>query len=340
MSEVIRVGSLSVSPGERSFGVLIIPEFFADGQGVEVPYTVLHGAKPGPCLYVQVAQHGSEVMGLDAVRRLMEEMDPLEMSGTLIYCLPNPLAFRERVRTTVLDPVPGGMNRVWPGDPEGSATERMAHLIWSELVSHADEVVDLHTGGRHSPAWVFYEADGVSEKASKETAERSEEMARLFGAPILYVETEPYGGRKTLRANCVDKGVPAIVPELSGAGYFDEEVVWLAHRGLRNVMVDLGIIEGEVKLPERQVKLKWTANLKEYAVRASKGGVFIPTVQLGDTVRKGEEVGFIYSPRDFQTLETLKAPQDGYVFYIRENPVVHQGDRLISVPEVLEEIEN
>ena len=339
MSE-LEVGGLQVRAGEKAHGVLEIPLFFSDGQSMEIPFTVLHGVNPGKTLYVQVAQHGSEVMGLDAVRRLMAELDPSKMNGTLIYCLPNPLAFREKARSTMLDPVSGGMNRVWPGDSKGGLTERMANLIWTELVSHADEVVDLHTSGRKSPVWVFYEADGVSEKASTETALRSEEMARLFGPPILYVEAEAYGGRKTLRASCVDNGIPAIVPELSGAGYFDEEVVQLTYRGLRNILIDLGIIDGEIKLPGKQVKLRWTANPRNYSASTGTGGIFIPVVQLGDVVKKGQEVGFIYSPRTFETLETLYAPQDGYVFTIRENPVAHIGDRLIGVPEIIEWIEN
>jgi len=301
---------------------------------------VLHGGEPGKTLYVQVAQHGSEVMGLEALRRLIAELKPSEMKGTLIYCLPNPLAFREKTRATVFDPRPGGMNRVWPGDPAGSLTERMTHKIWTELVCHADEVVDLHTGSRRCPIWVFYEAEGVSEKAPSETARRSEEMARLFGAPILYVETEPYGGRKTLRACCVDEGVPAIVPELGGHGYFEEEAVATAHRGLKNLLKDLGIIEGEVELPRRQVRLRWRADPKAYVAHCNKGGVFIPTVSLGDLVEEGEELGFIFSPRDFEVLETVRAPQAGYVFTIRENPVVHPGEPLVSVPEVIEWLEN
>lgn len=337
---VLEVAGLQVKAGEKAHGVLEIPLFFSDGQSIEIPFTVLRGTKPGKTLYIQVAQHGSEVMGLDAVRRLMTELNPSEMNGTLIYCLPNPLAFREKARSTMLDPVPGGMNRVWPGDQKGSLTERMAHLIWTELVSHADEVVDLHTSGRKSPVWVFYEADGVSEKALRETALRSEEMARLFGPPILYVEAEAYGGRKTLRASCVDSGIPAIVPELSGAGYFDEDIVQLTHRGLRNIMIDLGIIDGEIKLPGKQVKLRWTANPRDYSASAGVGGIFIPTVGLGDVVKKGQEIGFIYSPRTFKTLEKLYAPQDGYIFTVRENPVAHIGDRLIGVPEIIEWIEN
>jgi len=334
------VAGLTVNPGELKRGTLSFTDFWPDGQSLEVPYTVLHGAQPGKTLYVQVAQHGSEIMGLEGLRRLMTELDPAEMTGTLIYCLPNPLAFREKTRATMFDPQPGGMNRVWPGNPDGTLTERIAHRIWTELIPHADEVVDLHTGSPNCPAWVYYEADGVSEKAPRETATRSEEMARLFGAPILYVETEPYGGRKTLRACCVDKGVPAIVPELGGHSIFDEETVRIAHRGLRNIMADTGIIRGEVKLPTRQVKLKWMADPKTFVAHTQKAGVFIPTVNLGDAVKKGQEVGYVYSPRTFQVLEHLTAPQDGYVFTIRQNPIVQPGDGLVSVPQVLEWLEN
>jgi len=337
---VVNVAGLNVEPGSRGTGLISIPEFFADGQAVEIPFMVVNGTRPGPCLYVQVAQHGSEVQGLDAIRRLLGEIDEGEMAGTLIYCLPNPLAFRESARATMFDPVPGGMNRVWPGRPDGSPTERMSHAIWTELVSHADEVVDLHTGGRRCPVWVFYEADGVSERCTRETAERSGELARLFGAPLLYLETEPYGGRKTLRACCVDEGKPAIVPELGGASYFDEEIVKLVHRGLRNIMVDLGMIEGEVELPEEQTMLKWTVDPREAGIFANKGGVFLPSVGLGDVVEEGQEVGVIYSPRSFEVLERLVAPQDGYVFSVRENPVVNVGARVMAAPAILEVLKN
>jgi predicted deacylase len=340
MSESIVVGGVEVGAGSRGVGCLALPDFFADGQSVEIPFIVVNGGSPGPCLYVQVAQHGSEVQGLDAVRRLLEGLDEGEMAGTLIYCLPNPLAFRESARATMFDPIPGGMNRIWPGSPEGSPTERMAHAVWTELVSHADEVVDLHTGGRRCPVWVFYEADGVSEKAPRETAERSGEMARLFGAPLLYLETEPYGGRKTLRACCVDEGKPAIVPELGGASYFDEEIVRLVHRGLRNIMVDLGMIEGGVDLPPEQTVLKWTVDPREAGVFANRGGIFLPSVGLGDVVEEGQEVGVVYSPRTFEVLERLVAPQDGYVFSVRENPVVNAGTRVMVAPAILEVLRN
>ena len=340
MNKPITVAGLTVKPGELKRGVLSIPEFFADGQAMEIPYTVIHGKEAGKTLYLQVAQHGSEVMGLDALRRLLPEIEPMKLRGTIIYCLPNPLAFRERVRATIFDPKPGGMNRVWPGDPAGSLTERMAHKIFTELVCHADEVVDLHTAGRKCQPWVYYEAEGVSEKTPPEVARRSEEMAHLFGAPIIYVEADPYGGRKTLRACCVDEGKPAIVPELGGHSYFDEDIILMTYRGLKNIMISLGMIEGKIELPEKQVKLNWLSDTKKYYTFCQKGGIFIPEVELGDIVEKGDRIGYIYSPRTFETIEELRAVQTGYVFSIRENPVAHQGDALIAVPELLEWVEN
>jgi predicted deacylase len=155
MKEAVNVAGLIVEPGAKGHGCIVLPEFFADGQSVEIPFIVVNGSRPGSRLYIQVAQHGSEVQGLDAVRRLLEKLDEAEMAGELVYCLPNPLAFRESSRATIFDPAPGDMNRVWPGSPSGSPVERMAHAVWTKLVSGADAVVDLHTGNRHCSVWVF-----------------------------------------------------------------------------------------------------------------------------------------------------------------------------------------
>jgi hypothetical protein len=105
-------------------------------------------------------------------------------------------------------------------------------------------------------------------------------------------------------------------------------------------MIDLSIIEGKIKLPEKQVKLEWKAEQKNYVTYADKAGIFIPEVELREIVEKGKKIGYIYSPRTFETLEEVYSPQDGFVFTIRENPVVHQGDSLVSVPKVISWIEN
>lgn len=51
-------------------------------------------------------------------------------------------------------------------------------------------------------------------------------------------------------------------------------------------------------------------------------------------------MGFLYSPKSFETLETLNAPQDGHVFSMRENPVVNTGESVMRIPRILREIKN
>ena len=94
MNPPLHIAGITLSPGTKGHGILSLPDFFADGQAMEIPFLAIHGAHPGKTLYVQAAQHGDEVMGLDAVRRLVAELDPAWLRGTFVFCLSNPLAFR------------------------------------------------------------------------------------------------------------------------------------------------------------------------------------------------------------------------------------------------------
>jgi len=158
-------------------------------------------------------------------------------------------------------------------------------------------------------------------------------MAKLFGAKLLKKETEPYGGGKSFRGACVDNGIPAIVPEVATDG------ADISERGLRNTLVDLGMIEGKIKLPAKQYILKWAAD-PATAVTNSKAGVFTPSVKIGDVVKKGDKVGIIYSPRTLQELEVLTAHRDGYVSSIQPNLVKSVGESVMQIEEILEVIEN
>jgi predicted deacylase len=217
----------------------------------------------------------------------------------------------------------------------------MAYEIWSKLIKdNADYVIDFHTGRRRAPVWVFYEAQGVSPGVAKNVFEKSERIAKIFGADLLYLETEDYGGGNTCRGVAVDHGIPSIVPEIGGESHFNPTHVETAYRGLKNIMIDLGMMSGEIELPKKQIVLKWIKDQEQIVVRAPKGGVFVPKVKLGDVVKKGDELGLIYSPRTFKEIKNVKSPRDGIVFSIVENPIIVAGQPLMRIPEIIEEIIN
>ncbi len=337
MERNLKIAGVTATPGERTYGVVTVSNLFADGQPLEIPFIIMNGREDGPWLYIQVAQHPTEIWGLEGVYRLLSNLDPEELSGAVTFSLPNPLGFRfaqyfvsERAQASYIT---HDINRVLYGDPNGSLMERIVYAWWVNFVKDkADYVVDIH--GVPPKTFVFYEAHGVSPGVPEEVAEKSERMALLFGAEFVMKQVEPYGGGKSFRGACVDHGIPAIVPEVAVG---DADVT---ERGLQNIMVDLGMIEGEIELPEKQYILKWVADPKVSAVRTSKGGCFIPSVKVGDIVEEGDEVGVIYSPRTFEVIETLKAHRDGYVSSMRTYPVKVAGEPVMSIMGILEVIEN
>lgn len=341
MKKTISISGVEAKPGTKAHGVLKIPNGLADGSDVEIPFTIFNGADGGPWLHIQVAQHGVEVHALEAIRRVTSEISLKKLKGVLIYCLPNPIAFRQRQTVMSYDFISGGMNRIWPGKPEGSLTERMAYSVWTNLIEgKAEYLIDFHTGRRSSPVWAMYEAHGVSPGVAKEVADKSERMAKVFGAELIQVETEAYEGGKTCRSIAVDHGIPGIVPEIGGESHFNPEYVEITYRGLKNIMIDLGMIQGKVKLPKKQVVIKWAADNNKISARAPKGGVHLTKVKIGDRVKRGDVVGVIYSPRTFEEIAKVTSPQDGLVFSIDENPIVVAGQSVMRIPEVIKEIVN
>jgi hypothetical protein len=327
----ITIAGVTAAPGEKKTGVVEVHDLFADEQPLEIPFIIYNGAKEGPWLHIQVAQHPTEVYSLEGVRRVLGALNPKDLSGTVTFSLPNPIGFRfasyyGRILTH-------DINRVLSGKPDGSVMERIVHAWWINFVEgKADYVVDLH--GTPPATFVYYEAEGVSPDVPREVAEKSERMALLFSCEMVKKEMEEYGGGTSFRGACVDAGIPAIVPEVAPDGADISEV------GLRNIMVDLGMIKGKIKLPPKQYILNWETDPTNSSVKNKKGGVFTANVKIGDVVEKGDKVGFIYSPRTLQVTEEIFASRGGYVSSINSYPVKSAGETLLSIDEILQVVSN
>ena len=142
--EAFQIGGLVVEPGARGSGFLEVP-----GTGVRMPLTVVHGVGDGPGVLITGGVHGGEYPGIEAAMRLARELDPRELRGTVVVVHPvNLPAFHARVQYLV--PQDGkNLNRQFPGNALGTVSERMAHVLMSEIVHRVDAWVDLHGGDIH-----------------------------------------------------------------------------------------------------------------------------------------------------------------------------------------------
>ena len=108
---------------------------------------VIHGKKPGPCLFVSAAIHGDEINGVEIIRRLVKLKQIRSLSGTLIAIpIVNVHGF-----VTYSRYLPDGrdLNRCFPGSRKGSLAGRMANTFFKEIVQKCSHGIDLHTGARH-----------------------------------------------------------------------------------------------------------------------------------------------------------------------------------------------
>jgi len=54
------------------------------GSPIEMPFAIIRGARDGPKIWVQGVIHGDEFVGSETVRRIINDLDPETLSGTLI----------------------------------------------------------------------------------------------------------------------------------------------------------------------------------------------------------------------------------------------------------------
>lgn len=313
----LKVGDLSAQAGEKVQGYLT-PGLDDQEQNtlMRFPVVLISGVKEGPTLAITAGTHGGEYSGVEAVLRLIELIEPQELSGNLILspCL-NTMPFFSR--TIYVNPIDGlNLNRLFPGDPLGKPSERLAHVVTETIIGNADYYIDLHSGDINEDLlnFVFYTPVGDVENDQKSLA-----LASQF--PSDYVLATGTEGATMTGAK--KKKVPSILTESGGRGRCAEDEVDFQLTGLRNVLTFLGMYSGGEVQPEKKVASS------SFLSSEHKGYLRIfPSV--GTEVQKDEFVGDIRD--DFgANIAEIKAPASGILFFKVDSLPISQGEPLLGV---------
>lgn len=294
-----------------------------DGSDWRLPYLYVTGRAAGPTLVVTAGVHGDEYEGVEAIPRVFDGTDPDTLTGTL-FMIPvcNVPAYEAIARSSPID----GLNlaRTFPGDVDGSITQRIADVIATRILPPADFYIDLHSGGMmyDIPTLAGYIHD------SSEIGQRSRAGAEAFGAPVLWGHPLPLAPGRTL-SSAVDHNVPCIYTEARGGGYARPEDVDCFARGVVNVMKWLGMLAGDPEADTPSHHLVGDGNIDE-AILADTAGYFRPEVALLDDVERGQVLGTIRNFFGDVTAEIL-APGNGTVIMLRRFHRVRVGDGLAHI---------
>jgi hypothetical protein len=302
------LGGAELPPGIVARVRLALPEA-AVRTPVPVQVTVVRGARPGPRLFLTAAVHGDELNGVEIVRRIGARIDPARLAGDVL-CIPivNVPGFLNRSRYL---PDGSDLNRFFPGSPEGKPAERFAHHLLSEIVSRCDFGIDFHTAARGRANVPHVRAD------MDRTATRA--LARAFGTPIV---VHRRGHHRSLRRVATESGIPTIALEAGATGRLEKAIGAGGVRGVENVLIELGMLEGVRRAPPFQVIVR-----QSVWIRAPQGGLCEIRSSPGDLVYEGEPIGRIADPLGTETAPVV-SPVTGLVIGVSLDPVCEPGNPL------------
>jgi predicted deacylase len=317
-AETFRVGALEAPRGERVSGFLPVPA--GADAGSQIPVTILHGANDGPVLALIAGTHGYEYPPITALQSLRGEIDPASLSGTIIMVhIANMPSFLGR--TVYYSPVDGqNLNRVYPGDPDGTLSQRIAHEITTKVIDQADYLIDLHAGDGNEALrpYVYMPVTG-----NAELDEKTRGLALAFGLDHIVVDQRAADTSQPPRftdQTALVRGIPAITTETGQSGSNDPYWVGLAEAGVHNVLRHLGMLPGEERSNQG---VTW---LGDYQVIVSpQSGIFRPVTKDGYVVTEGALLGVLVDFFGDEIVE-IRAPFSGVVNYVISTPPVSEGE--------------
>jgi uncharacterized protein len=315
MHAILNVGPVEAASGSSASGLVTIGELADGTMPVQIPVIIVNGRDDGPVVYLHAGSHGQETpYAVETFRRLRAGLDASALKGAIIAVpvanlLAHHFATRVAPHYAAREGVPfaGDLHKLWPGDEVGSLTQRIAHFLWTRVVSQSDCAIDYHAVGEPGIPFAFLYRGGSREALGARCWEKTVQMARAFGLTL--ITTAP--NSLTLAGSCLDAGKPAFMVEMNRGRALDEKVVAGALRGTRNVLVHLGMIEGAL-VPQPDFLVLPGVHAALPTIRANRGGIIRFEVECGDFLPSGTVIARICDVFGAE-VEAVAMPQDGYV---------------------------
>ncbi|MCR5215378.1 MAG: succinylglutamate desuccinylase/aspartoacylase family protein [Lachnospiraceae bacterium] len=265
--------------------------------------------------------HGDELDGqyivYEVIRRVQEH--PEYLAGEVdLYPAINPLGVDMAIRAIPMFDL--DMNRIFPGSEKGVMAEYFAAALTGDLYG-SDLVIDIHSSN-------IYVQELPQIRVNEQFEERVMEYARGMNTDIVWVYSSANALEATLAYTMNTLGVPAIVAEMGVGHRINRAECNQMLTGIFHVMQTMGIWTG----PVEEVRTSLVTREGEVSViRCENSGVFVSHRSGLGAVSQGELIGEIILPMEGRVIQEVRAPHDGFVFTLREHPVVYAGDLIARI---------
>ena len=313
--KAFEIGGKHIAAG-TSETVELEVSLLANNTRMNLPVHVLHGAQPGPCMFISGVVHGDEIQGVEIVRRILAALDAGKLSGTLLAVpIVNGFGFLNHSRYM---PDRRDLNREFPGSERGSLARLLADLFFSDVVKRARYGIDFHTAALHRS-----NLPQIRIAPDKDLMA----MAEAFAPPVILTSKLRDG---SLRKCAQEQDIKVMLYEGGEALRFEEVAIDVAVKGTLRVMKSIGMIEDAPAISAHVSPVHSTSSTW---LRAPDGGILHSVRRSGDKVGRGEPVGVISDPLG-RVQVPVYAEDDGIIIGRTNLPIVNRGDALFHVARI------
>ena len=281
------------------------------------------GMHDGPTLWIQAGVHGPEVVGQLAIARFLKSLDLHALHGRIVCLMvANPLGFRGYNRLTPQDGM--NLNRIFPGSPEGTVSEQLAHRLLELALGTGDVLFDLHSGGdlTITPFYVIYP------KGAGAASERAAVLSRCVGSRLQWGSDEDWMNGSFI-TNAVRRGKPALIVESGGGARVWDEDLANMQTALSGLCQAMEMLPGT---PPGVTDIRYGGNAVHLKARA--GGFWHPVVRPGDDVARGQALGQVVDIWGDTTQTVQCGYEAGWIGSIRRPFMpIYAGDQVIELVE-------
>lgn len=306
----------------------MLPDTFPHRPGTTVPFSLAYdggavqglafcGERAGPTVAITAGMHGCEYVGIEAARRLLSLLEPKKLRGrVLLFPLLNPAGFFGGHKQVF--PQDGqNLNRQFPGDPQGSHTQRLAACLEERLYPVTDFLLDLHGGDwNESLTPLVFHPVAVSEAVRQ----KAEAAAAALTVPLRVASRADNG----LYSRAAHLGIPALLLERGCQGQWSESEVTAMVEDVLCLLDHLGVRSHSPSEHPFQAAIRQARYLE-----APNDGFWYPAVSAGASVQQGQILGRLVDAGG-RELAVYTADWDGIVLYHTVTLGVQQGDALVA----------
>jgi len=302
----------------------MITQSTSTGEQISFPLGKILGGHSGPVLGIIAGIHGGEYCGMEAALRLYSMFEASKLNGE-VRIVPVANVAGLMSRTMFVSPQDGKkLSRCFPGRMEGPYTEKLAAMLFREVIGSSDFVFEFR-GGELVETMAHYVS--IQRTGDEAYNKKACELAELFGAKnVILRQNREAGISESAYAAATFAGKVGLLAEAGSQGLRLEEDVNFLVSGVLNIAGHLGMIDRKPGPPPGA----YFYMDRFVDVVSPVEGIFDCIVKVDELVESGQKLGTV---RNFggQVIAEITAPERGMILGIVTAAGVIEGATVIGI---------